>query len=361
MKLLINALLVLVGAASAQVQTVEDRVELGMAIWGATMAHCRENSGDGWEVDKKKFKACKKCFSGVGDWMTTDGLERGMACLEEFEPATIKSCGEMLNELPKKNFGEKCLNGTAGKIQVCWENVHLRNIGEKCLNDTAGKDMVLASLCMINHLRQDHHFAEQVILGEKPEEQGDPTKPSKLQRVLESLFVEGRCIHANEGNTNRIAECVTCFNRAMPMHEGHEMMKMHEHEHDHNEHHLKKIWSKYAACANVYLAPAYSDCMDQMDEVLEESVEEWRAPEGKAKIEQLQACLLLKQSNYWWKDCISAAGEGIEGLMSFRECARNTTINWVASRRPQALDMLELFMKGHGTTVEDGGLITELV
>jgi len=37
------------------------------------------------------------------------------------------------------------------------------------------------------------------------------------------------------------------------------------------------------------------------------------------------------------------------------------TITWVASRRPQAIDMVELFMKGHGKTVEDGGLITELV
>ena len=72
-----------------------------MAIWGATMAHCRENSAKGdWEVDKKKFKACKKCFSGVGDWFTTDGLQRGMACLEEFEPKTIESCGEMMNKLP---------------------------------------------------------------------------------------------------------------------------------------------------------------------------------------------------------------------------------------------------------------------
>ena len=140
------------------------------------MAHCRENSGKGdWEVDKKKFKACKKCFSGVGDWFTTDGLQRGMACLEEFEPKTLESCGEMLNKLPESNFDLS----EARKIQVCWENVHLRTIGEKCLKGGAGKDMVLASLCVMNHLRLDHHYAEQVILGETPEEQGDPTKPSK--------------------------------------------------------------------------------------------------------------------------------------------------------------------------------------
>merc|ERR1712215_87634 len=147
-------------------------------------------------------------------------------------------------------------------------------------------DMVLASLCVMNHLRLDHHYAEQVILGETPEEQGDPTKPSKLQRVLESLFVEGRCIHANEGNDPRIAECVTCFNKAMPMDQD-------------------------------------MEDMEQMDEILEDSIEDWRSAAGKGKVDQLQSCLILKQSNYWWKDCISAAGEGIDGLMTFRECARN--------------------------------------
>merc|ERR1712243_28259 len=356
MRLAITCLLVLAGAASGQVMTVQDRVDSQMAIWGATMAHCRENSGKGdWEVDKKKFTACKKCFSGVGDWFTTDGLQRGMACLEEFEPETLESCGEMLNKLPESNFDLS----EARKIQVCWENVHLRTIGEKCLKGGAGKDMVLATLCVMNHLRLDHHYAEQVILGETPEEQGDPTKPSKLQRVLESLFVEGRCIHANEGNDPRIAECVTCFNKAMPMEQ--DMDHMMEKSDKELERHLKKAWSQYAACANLYLAPAYSDCMEQMDCSWEEKLETWRAAALKSKIDQLQMCLMLKQSNYWWKDCISAAGEGIDGLMTFRECAHNTTISWVASRRPQALDMVELFMKGHGTTLEDGGLVTELV
>lgn len=354
MKLAINLLVVLLGAASAQVQTVMDRVESGMAIWGTTMAHCRENSGDGQKVDKKKFKDCKKCFSGVGDWLNTDGLARGMACLEKFEPKTIESCGEMMNKLSEVDFAQSEVN----KVLVCWENVHHKSIGEKCLKATGGKDMVLASLCVLNHLRQDHHYAEQIILGEDPEEQGDPTKPTKLQRVMESLFIEGRCIHANEGNDNRIAECVTCFNRAMPMHMDKKMkMEMHMDK----EHMLKKMWSQYVACSNVYLAPAYSDCFDQADDVLEDSVEEWKSAAGKAKIYQLQACLMLKQSNYWWKDCVDTAGEGIEGLKTFRECARNTTITWVASRRPQALDMVEIFMKGHGTTVEDGGLVTELV
>merc|ERR1740128_162043 len=111
MKLAITSLLVLVGAASAQVQTVEDRVESGMNVWATTMAHCRENSGEGDKVDKKKFKACKKCFSGVGDWINEDGLKRGMACLQEFEPKTIESCG-------KKKFKacKKCFSGVGDWI-----------------------------------------------------------------------------------------------------------------------------------------------------------------------------------------------------------------------------------------------------
>merc|ERR1712168_1669343 len=219
MKVAITGLVLLAGAAS-----VQDRVDSQMAIWGATMAHCRENSAKGdWEVDKKKLKACKKCFSGVGNWFTTDGLERGMACLEEFEPKTLESCVEMMNKMPME-----------------------QDKGEM-MEMKSDKD-------------EEHHYAEQVILGETPEEQGDPTKPSKLQRVLESLFVEGRCIHANEGNDPRIAECVTCFNKAMPMEqEEEEMMEMKSDKDE--EHHLKKVWSQYAACANVFLAPAYSDCM----------------------------------------------------------------------------------------------------
>ena len=46
------------------------------------------------------------------------------------------------------------------------------------------------------------------------------------------------------------------------------------------EHHMKKVWSQY-----VYMAPAYSDCME---DILEDSIEGWRR-EGY----QLQACLIL--------------------------------------------------------------------
>merc|ERR1719419_1121939 len=350
MKLALNLLIAVatVGAQS-QLNTVQDRVERNMVIWAATMAHCRENSGDVLKVDNKKFKACKKCFGGVGDWLNEGGLKRGMTCLEEFEPETIATCGEMMKELPTKDFNLRDVNN----VLVCWENVHHKSIGEKCLKSTGGKDMVQANMCMLDHLRQDHYFAKHVILGEKLEEQGNPLKPSKLQMVMESLFVEGRCIHANEGNHERIAECVMCFNRANPLLKGRDQI-------DKNID-WKKIYSKYAACANVYLAPAYSECFALIDDLLSLDIEKWSSQEGKLKNYLLQSCLLKKQSSYWLKACIDGAGEGIEGLMAFHECARNKTVSWVASRRPQALDMVDLFLKGHGETKEEGDLITELV
>ena len=33
--------------------------------------------------------------------------------------------------------------------------------------------------------------------------------------VIESIFNEGRCLHANEGNMNRIQECNMCFNNIL--------------------------------------------------------------------------------------------------------------------------------------------------
>ena len=146
-----------------------------MKIWGVTIAHCGEVGADGGKLDKKKSKACKKCHSGVGNWFTEEGLKRGTKCLEEFEPEVMKTCGEMAKKLPESNFDQT----EANKVLACWENVHLKNIGEKCLKTTGGKDMVVGMLCMMQHMRDDHRYAEKVIFGEDEEEKGDPTKPSK--------------------------------------------------------------------------------------------------------------------------------------------------------------------------------------
>jgi len=361
MKLAVSLLVVLAVAVSAQRVPATDRVKQAMKIWATTIAHCREAGSGGAEVDKKKVRACKKCHSGVGNWFTEDGLERGMKCLEEFEPEVIKTCGETMKSLPENNFDQTIAN----KALACWENVNLRRIGEKCLKSTGGKNMLMASLCSMQHRRADHRFAEKVIFGEDEEEKGDPTKLSKLERAVETLMVDGRCIHANEGNTERTTDCITCFNYVMSEQEKMEKMekkhKMHHMEMEGDHADTKKIWSMYAACSNVYLAPTYSDCFDQMDEILQTDPESWTTPAMKGTVEQLNGCFLLKQGAYWWKDCEAAAGEGIEGFMNYQKCARNTTISWVASRRPESVEMMELFMKGNEKSVDEGGLITSLV
>ena len=38
---------------------------------------------------------------------------------------------------------------------------------------------------------------------------------TRMQMVVESVFDEGRCIHANEGNNDRIQECTMCFNHVL--------------------------------------------------------------------------------------------------------------------------------------------------
>merc|ERR1719312_634410 len=235
-------LLVFLAAASSQLLTVKDRLKRTVAIWGTTMAHCSEAAAkDLGAVDEKKFKACKKCHSGVGNWLTKEGLERGKACLQEFEPGTIAACGELMDKMVEQEFDF----GEVDKALGCWEQIHRKSIGEKCLKSTGGEDMVTAGLCVMEHLRRDHLYAEKVILGEDPHEKADPTNMSRLQRVVESILVEGRCIHANEGNEDRIAECVTCFNKANPMLMGSDD-KMEEHHHGHHG-------REDTACANVYL------------------------------------------------------------------------------------------------------------
>jgi len=37
------------------------------------------------------------------------------------------------------------------------------------------------------------------------------------------------------------------------------------------------------------------------------------------------------------------------------------TLAWVAARKPEAVDMVDMFMKGMGETPENGGLLTSLL
>jgi len=340
---LVLSLLVLVVTTSALQMSSHQRMKQAMNIWSTTMAHCTEVGENGGKLDEKKIEECKKCHSGVGNWFSDEGLARGMKCLDEFEPKAIEACGEMMKSLPENNFDQNLAN----EVIACWENVHIKSIGEKCLKATGGKDMNIANLCIMQHMRTDHRHAEKLVSGEN--EERDPiSDPSKLMEVVNDIFSDGRCIHANEGDEQRITDCVFCFDHIQKRAKQLKMDK-------------KREFSLYGACANIYLAPAYTDCFEGFNEFLDMDEEEWNTPAGKKLFEEGQACMLLKQSEYWFKDCKEAGGEGIDGLLKFRECAMNTTISWVASRRPEDVDMIQLFMRGNGAGPGEGGLITSLV
>ena len=37
----------------------------------------------------------------------------------------------------------------------------------------------------------------------------------RMELVVQSIFDEGRCLHANAGNLNRVQECTMCFNQVL--------------------------------------------------------------------------------------------------------------------------------------------------
>merc|ERR1711874_217682 len=68
--------------------------------------------------------------------------------------------------------------------------------------------------------------------------------------------------------------------------------------------------------------------------------------EFQAKSKEVEACMFLKQSQHYYKDCSAAGGEGVDGFMNFFSCAQNLTLTWVTDKRPEALDMMADYMRG---------------
>merc|ERR1712168_1201044 len=184
---------------------------------------------------------------------------------------------------------------------------------KKC-EASGGEDMNLALLCVFNHLTDNHKHAQNVLFGSSDD---NPMKPSKMEIVVESIFNEGRCIHANEGNNNRIQECAMCFNHVV-MKERKLLMEMkfqkkHGLEGPDDEEYFemgRKIGSMWSACSDVYLSPVYSECTENVEELLEADMAEWITEEFRNKQKEIEGCMLLKQSKYYYKDCTAAGGEG---------------------------------------------------
>merc|ERR1719341_2184241 len=209
MKLIVThlfLLLVLVTAVSGQASSsVKGRAMAQLEQWASVQAHCAEASNTQGEINYEAALECKKCQAGVGDWNTPDGFQRGKACLETWEPKTLEVCGDLFQQYEDSGYDASNVE----KMVECWENTYRRAMAAKCLEATGGEDMNLALLCVSKHLTDNHKHTEKVLFGSSDE---DPMKPSKMELVVQSIFNEGRCLHANEGNTNRIQECTLCFN-----------------------------------------------------------------------------------------------------------------------------------------------------
>jgi len=320
--------------------------------WATVQAHCAEASNTEGSIQPEMALKCKKCQAAVGDWNSEAGFQRGKACLETYEPETIAVCGDLFQEYEDSGYDASYTM----KMVECWENTYMRSIAAKCMEATGGGDMNLALLCVFKKLQDNQKHAQNVLLGSSDD---NPMKPSKMEIVVESIFNEGRCIHANEGNNNRIQECAMCFNHVV-MKERKLLMEMkfqkkHGIEGPDDEEYFekgRKIGSMWSVCSDVYLAPVYSECTENVEELLEADMAEWMTEEFRNKQKEIEGCMLLKQSKYYYKDCSAAGGEGVEGFMNFFSCAQNLTMAWVTDKRPEAIDMMSAYMRG-GMMMDD--------
>ena len=102
-------------------------------------------------------------------------------------------------------------------VDDCWEESYLRTIGKKCLESTKSLtkrsigdqdlNLNMAGLCLLRHLSDNMKYAKKKVFGEEPEPFG-----GDFQHLIESVFEEARCEHANAGNIDRRQECNSCFN-----------------------------------------------------------------------------------------------------------------------------------------------------
>jgi len=347
-------LVVVVTAVSGQASSsVKGRAMAQLEQWASVQAHCAEASNKEGEIDFEAALECKKCQAAVGDWNTPDGFQRGKACLETWEPKTLEVCGDLFQEYEDSGYDASYTE----KMVECWENTYKRDIAAKCLEATGGEDMNLALLCVSKHLTDNHKHTEKVLFGSSDE---NPMNPSKMELVVQSIFNEGRCLHANEGNMNRIQECTLCFNhvhmrekkllRKMKFQKRHGLEGLDEEEYFAKG---RRVGSMWGVCSDVYLAPVYSECTENLHQLFQADMAEWVTEEFQAKSKEVEACMFLKQSQHYYKDCSAAGGEGVDGFMNFFSCAQNLTMTWVADKRPEALDMMADYIRGGRITFDD--------
>ena len=139
-----------------------------------------------------------------------------------------------------------------------------------------------------------------------------------MEQEVEYLMEEGRCEHASEGDNDLKMQCNMCFN--------HVNRRAQKYQDEAGEFHTDTILpvvNMWIACADNYWSPHYSECFEGVDDLVNH-IKEWNTEEYKAKQQEMQGCFMLKQAQHWFKPCVDGAGDGVDGLVNFVHCARNT-------------------------------------
>ena len=63
----------------------------------------------------------------------------------------------------------------------------------------------------------------------------------------------------------------------------------------------RKVGSMWGVCSDVYLAPVYSECTESIHQLFQADMEEWMSEEFRGKMKEVEACMLLKQSEHYYK------------------------------------------------------------
>jgi len=336
----------LLAGASAQHLHMRQRIMYNLRIWVNGAAHCAEYATTDNEIDMEKANECRRCWAQVGDWATDAGYEKGNECLDTYEPSFREACGEKMDAWKEGGYTDRNIQT---EVDECWEDVYLRTMSEKCAEST--EDMNMGALCVVTHQTQNLEYAKLKVYGE--EKRAVIHKPTHYEDMLQSVFEEGYCEHANGDNSERKTECMMCYQHVRK--EANKMWENVDNSVTIDTSAMRRMFAMYMFCADTYLAPIYSECFEDVDDLVthieEANTEEW----GK-KLLADQGCMFLKQYQHYFSDCAEGAGEGADGLVSYIHCARNTTMTWTKERRPDAYDTVYSFLRGGSWMSMDGDM-----
>merc|ERR1712154_318187 len=95
--------------------------------------------------------------------------------------------------------------------------------------------------------------------------------------MLQSVFEEGYCEHANGDNSDRKTECMMCYQHVRK--EANKMWENVDNSVDIDTSAMRRMFAMYMFCADTYLAPVYSECFEDVDDLVthieEANTEEW--------------------------------------------------------------------------------------